>query len=53
VLVTYIAVLFQHQIALAVYEQKNGLLAFMSGSFNATQQRWSVIEKEAFPIIKS
>jgi len=28
-------------------------LAFLSGSFNATQRRWSFIDKEVFPIMES
>lgn len=32
-------------------EQKHELLAFLSGRFNETQLRWSILEKEGFAII--
>jgi hypothetical protein len=35
------------------HDQEHELWAFLSGSFNATQRCWSIIEKEAFPIMDS
>ncbi|KAE9062830.1 hypothetical protein PF007_g29768 [Phytophthora fragariae] len=37
--------------ALPVVEQQHELLLCKSGVFSDTEQRWSIIEKEAFPII--
>ena len=38
---------------LAVSEQVHEPLSSLSRSFDGTQRRWSVIEKEAFPIMKA
>ena len=40
-------------LSLPVVDQRHEALAFLSGSFSGSQLRWSVIEKEAFPIIES
>ena len=37
----------------SVHDQEHEPLAFIGGSFNAFQLRWSIIEKEAFPIMES
>ena len=34
-----------------VYERHHEPLAFLSGSFSGSQLRWSIVEKEAYPII--
>ena len=34
-------------------QEKHEPLAFLSGSFPGSQKRWSVIQKEAFPIIEA
>ena len=36
-----------------MHNHEHETLAFLSGSFNATQRRRSIIEKEAFPIMES
>ena len=41
------------QLKVSVHDQEHETLVVLSGSFNATQRRWSIIEKEAFPIMES
>ena len=36
-----------------MHDQKHEHLEFSSGLCNATQRRWTIIEKEAFPIMES
>ena len=38
---------------LDVSVQRHEPLAFLSGTFNRSQKHWSVIEKEAFPIVEA
>jgi hypothetical protein len=38
---------------LDVLVQRHDPLAFLSGTFNRSQKHWSVIEKEAFPIVEA
>jgi len=41
------------QVKVSVHDQEHELLAFLSRSFNAIQRHWSIIEKQAFPIMES
>jgi hypothetical protein len=41
------------QLKVSMHDQEHKPWAFLSGSFNATQRRWSIIEKEAFQIMES
>jgi len=38
---------------LDVLVQRHEPLAFLSGTFNRSQKHWSVIEKEAFPVVEA
>ena len=38
---------------LDVLMQRHEPLAFLSGNFNRSPKHWSVIEKEAFPIVEA
>ena len=38
---------------LDILMQRHEPLAFLSGTFNRSQKHWSVIEKEAFPIVEA
>ena len=38
---------------LDILMQRHEPLAFLSGTFNKSQKHWSVIEKEAFPIVEA
>jgi hypothetical protein len=42
----------ENHLKVSVHDQDHEPLAFLSGLFNATQPRWSVIEKKAFPIME-
>jgi RNase H-like domain found in reverse transcriptase len=41
-----------HHVDLAVQEQHHQPLAFISGRFRGSQERWKIPEKEAFPVIE-
>jgi hypothetical protein len=41
------------QLKVTVHNQEHEPLALLSGSFTATQRRWSLFEKEAFPTMES
>jgi RNase H-like domain found in reverse transcriptase len=43
----------EHHLYLAVQEQQHQPLAFISGRFRGSQERWTIPEKEAFAVIET
>jgi hypothetical protein len=42
-----------HHLDLPVHDQQHQLLAFTSGRFRGSQERWTIPEKEAFAVIET
>jgi hypothetical protein len=43
----------KHHLGLPVHDQQHQPLAFTSGSFRGSQERWTVPEKEAFAVFET
>jgi RNase H-like domain found in reverse transcriptase len=43
----------EHHLDLPVHDQQHQPLAFISGIFRGSQERWTIPEKEAFAVIET